>query len=59
MLRRPRQFQHERQPLLELDETAKEINRRDKERETRTPQQLELLEGPQRELFPALEVPQN
>ena len=53
---RERHHQSERQPLLEFDDTAKEINRKDNERETPPPQQMELLEGPQQELFPCLSL---
>jgi hypothetical protein len=57
MTRESRRYQFERQPLLEFTDTAKEINRKDLQRETRIPEQLELLKGPQQELFPALGMP--
>ena len=52
-------YRRERQPLLEFDEMAKAINRSERERETSPPHQLELIEGPQQELFPILEMPES
>ena len=46
-----RKHRHERQPLLPLNETYKEINSRDRRRETHLPEQLELLPSQQRKLF--------
>jgi len=51
MTKRKRQHQHERQPLLPLNEAYKEINRRDKAREAHLPEQLELLPSQQQKLF--------
>ena len=53
MANQPRRFKHERQPLLPINETAKEINRRDRLRESSKPEQLELLIPDQRDLFVA------
>ena len=47
-----RQFQHERQPLLPLNDAAREQNHRDRIREHLRPEQLPLLEPAQWKLFP-------
>ena len=46
-----RRFSHERQPLLPLTDVAREQNRRDAERETEIPEQLDLLAPVQHKLF--------
>ena len=51
MVTNPRRFNNERQPLLPLNQVAKEINKRDEKRETPQPEQLDLLPSPQRDLF--------
>jgi len=48
---RKRDHQHERQPLLPLSHTYKEINKKDLARETKLPEQLSLLPKPQLDLF--------
>ena len=47
----PRQYVNERQPLLPLSETFRELNRRDIARETKQPEQLNLIPSPQLKLF--------
>ena len=47
MTKKQRRYEFERQPLLPLNATAKEINRRDRLRETQLPEQLELLKRTQ------------
>jgi len=51
MATRERDHQHERQPLLPLNQTYKKINKKDQARETKQPEQLSLLPKPQLELF--------
>ena len=52
MSREQRRFEHERQPLLPLNETAREINRRDQRQEVQKPEQLKLFAPDQKDLFP-------
>ena len=51
MVQNTRRFKNERQPLLPLNEVAKQINKRDKERETHQPRQLDLLPSAQADMF--------
>ena len=51
VVRKQRRFERERQPLLPLNQVAREINKRDSSRETQPPQQLELMPSTQQDLF--------
>jgi len=51
MVKRKRTHRYERQPLLPLNESYKEMNLRDKAREMNKPEQLELLPSQQQKLF--------
>jgi hypothetical protein len=51
MVRTERPFNNERQPVLPFNAAYQAMNRRDEERETQNPMQLELLPPVQPDLF--------
>lgn len=54
MIQKRRRFGRERQPLLPLNQVAREVNKRDMLREIQRPQQLELIPTAQQDLFSKL-----
>jgi len=51
LVKQQRRLKNERQPLLPLNSLAREVNRRNEQRERQDPQQMDLLAPPQLDLF--------